>query len=85
MKKKGKIAMKRKHKKETKSLQSALIRVVYIFVLSATFLTFNSCSLFESSVYLEFELFWEDQRINEFPEREFTTESGEVIIIDDLK
>ena len=56
-----------------------------IVLLSFTFLLFNSCNLFETAVYVEFQAFWEDQRIAELSQWEFTTESGEVIIIDDLK
>jgi hypothetical protein len=55
-----------------------------IIILSVAFLL-NSCSLFDTVVYVEFEHFWEDQRIRELPVWEFTTESGEVIIIEDLQ
>lgn len=68
-----------------KTTRKILASATRIIILSFALLTFNSCSLFDTAVYVDIEPFWGDQRIAELSELEFTTESGEVIFIDDLQ
>ncbi len=58
----------------------------YLVLAALISFTFNSCELFQSSVQIEFEHFWDEERIGpgNLNITEFVTESGETIIIDDI-
>lgn len=82
MKKKGKIAMKKRRKNLLKNASR-------ILVFSLICLSLKSCSLIFSdfAVEMNFEYYWDDEKIDfgDLGVTEFTTESGDIIILDDIK
>ena len=62
-------------------------KLLHLILITLCCFTFNACELFQSSVEIQFEHYWDEERINsgDLNVTEFVTESGETIIIDDVQ